>query len=291
MVDKRRLGRGLQALIPDYSDIEEEKIEKFGSLSIAQISPNPFQPREEFNIEALAELKQSISEMGVIQPITVRPVPGGYQLISGERRLRALQELGYEDIPAYILKVDSDDEMLEMALIENIQREDLNPIDVAKAYERLIAECDLTQEQVAQKVSKDRTTITNFLRLLKLPLEIQESVKKNEISMGHARALIGVEDFETQKKIWKKVLKQNLSVRRVEQLVKEEAEEKPVKKISSFSKKSANLVHVEDKFREVYGTQVRIYPKKVGGKIEIEYYSDDDLDRIYNILTANFKNY
>ena len=291
MADKRRLGRGLQALIPDYSEGKEEKIDQFGSLPISQISPNPFQPREEFNPEALNELKQSISEMGVIQPITVRPMADGYQLISGERRFRAVKELNYEEIPAYIIKVDSDDEMLEMALIENIQREDLNSIDVAKAYERLIAECNLTQEQVAQKVSKDRTTITNFLRLLKLPFEIQESVKKNEITMGHARALLGFDDFEIQKSIWKKILKHNLSVRRVEQLVRENADDQPVKRVKTFSKKSANLGHVEDKFREIYGTQVRIYPKKEGGKIEIEYYSDDDLDRIYNILTSALKNY
>jgi ParB family transcriptional regulator, chromosome partitioning protein len=291
MADKRRLGRGLQALIPDSSEGEEEKNDQFGSLPISQISPNPFQPREEFNPEALNELKQSISEMGVIQPITVRPMADGYQLISGERRFRAVKELNYEEIPAYIIKVDSDDEMLEMALIENIQRVDLNSIDVAKAYERLISECNLTQEQVAQKVSKDRTTITNFLRLLKLPFEIQESVKKNEITMGHARALLGFDDFETQKSIWKKIKKQNLSVRRVEQLVRENADDKPVKKVKTFSKKSANLVHVEDKFREIYGTQVRIYPKKEGGKIEIEYYSEDDLDRIYNILTSALKNY
>jgi ParB family chromosome partitioning protein len=291
MADRRRLGRGLQALIPDYSEGEEEKPEQFGSLPIAQISPNPFQPREEFNSETLNELKQSISEMGVIQPITVRLVPGGYQLISGERRFRAVKELNYKEIPAYIIKVDSDDVMLEMALIENIQREDLNPIDVAKAYDRLISECNLTQEQVAQKVSKDRTTVTNFLRLLKLPLGIQESVKKNEITMGHARALLGFDDFETQKNVWKKIIKQNLSVRRVEQLVKENAADKPVKKVRTFSKKSPNLVHVEDKFREIYGTQVRIYPKKEGGKIEIEYYSDDDLDRIYTILTSSLKNY
>lgn len=291
MVDKRRLGRGLRALIPDYSELEEEKIERFGDIPVTKISPNPFQPREDFDPVALAELKQSISEMGVIQPITVRSVDQGYQLISGERRLRAVQELGYLNIPAYILKVESDDEMLEMALIENIQREDLNPIDVAKAYERLIAECHLTQEQVAQKVSKDRSTVTNFLRLLKLPFEIQDSVRKCEISMGHARALLSLDDVEAQKKLWRKIIKQNLSVRRVEQLVKEAARREPLKNPPSFPKKSPHLIHVEDKFREIYGTQVRIYPRKEGGKIEIEYYSDDDLDRIYHILISGLKNH
>lgn len=291
MADKRRLGRGLHALIPEYAEDESGKNDQFAEIAIDKIVPNPFQPREDFDVEALNELKSSISEMGMIQPITVRPVDDGYQLISGERRLRAVKELGYEQIPAYILQVESDDEMLEMALIENIQREDLNAIDVAKAYETLIAKCNLTQEQVAQKVSKDRTTVTNFLRLLKLPLPIQDSLREKTLSMGHARALLGVDDEEVQKKIWKKIMKYNLSVRRVEQLVKEYSQKESPQKRKSVSRKSPQLVHVEDKFREIYGTQVRIYPKKEGGKIEIEYYSADDLDRIYNILTANTKNY
>ncbi|HDL18882.1 MAG TPA: ParB/RepB/Spo0J family partition protein [Bacteroidetes bacterium] len=291
MADKRRLGRGLYALIPEYADDEERKNDQFAEIAIGNIAPNPFQPREDFDVAALNELKSSISEMGMIQPVTVRPVGDGYQLISGERRLRAVKELGYEIIPAYILHVESDDEMLEMALIENIQREDLNAIDVAKAYEKLISECDLTQEQVAQKVSKDRTTVTNFLRLLKLPLSIQDSLRKKALSMGHARALLGVDDAEVQKKIWKKIMKYNLSVRRVEQLAKEYSQAESPQKRGNVSRKSPQLIYVEDKFREIYGTQVRIYPKKEGGKIEIEYYSADDLDRIYNILTADTKNY
>jgi ParB family chromosome partitioning protein len=179
--------------------------------------------------------------------------------------------------------------MLEMALIENIQREDLNPMDVAKGYERLISDCHLTQEQVAQKVGKDRTTITNFLRLLKLPMLIQDSVRNCELSMGHARTLLGIEDSDLQIKIWKKVVKQGLSVRRVEQLVKEQMVPPSRKKKIRSVKKSSHITFIEDKFREIYGTQVRIYPKKEGGKIEIEYYSDDDLDRIYTILNANSK--
>jgi len=291
MVDKRRLGRGLHALIPEYADDEVGKNDQFAEIAIDKIAPNPFQPREDFDVEALNELKSSIAEMGMIQPITVRPMDDDYQLISGERRLRAVKELGYEQIPAYILQVESDDEMLEMALIENIQREDLNAIDVAKAYEKLISKCNLTQEQVAQKVSKDRTTVTNFLRLLKLPLPIQDGLREKTLSMGHARALLGVDDEEVQKKIWKKIMKYNLSVRRVEQLVKEYSQTESPQKRRNVSRKSPQLIHVEDKFREIYGTQVRIYPKKEGGKIEIEYYSADDLDRIFNILTANTKNY
>ncbi len=290
MADKRRLGRGLQALIPDYSEADNQKNEKFGEIPVREISPNPFQPRERFDPLALKELKQSIFEKGIVQPITVRLIDSGYQLISGERRFRAVKELGYQEIPAYILNVESDHEMLELALIENIQREDLNPLDIAKAYDRLISVCQLTQEQVASKVSKDRSTITNFLRLLKLPLVIQDSLRKDELSMGHARALLGIEDSEQMTKIWKKVVQKNLSVRRVEQLVREHYESKKIKRTNNYPKKSPHLIHVEDIFREVYGTQVRIYPKKEGGKIEIEYYSDDDLDRIYNILTSNGKN-
>ncbi len=291
MGDKRRLGRGLNALIPDFPDLDESHIERFADLPVKAISPNPFQPREEVDPVALNELKLSIAEKGVIQPVTVRRIDGGYQLIAGERRLRAVRELGYEQIPAYILKIDSDGEMLELALIENIQREDLNAIDVAHAYQRLILECSLTQEQVAQKVGKDRTTITNFLRLLKLPQVIQDSLRKNEISMGHARSLLGVADDDLQIKIWHKIVRHNLSVRRVEQLVKETAAGPSNQAKPTYLKKSQHIIFVEDKFREVFGTQVRIFPKKEGGKIEIEFYSNDDLERIFNILTANEKDY
>ena len=294
MADKRRLGRGLAALIPDYSGAEEppKEVERFGEIPVNQIEPNPYQPREDFDPVALDELKQSIAEKGVVQPITVRRKNGGFQLVSGERRLRAVKELGYETIPAYIIRVESDDEMLELALIENIQREDLNPIDVARAYERLISELHLTQEQVAQKVGKDRSTVTNFLRLLKLPVEIQESLRRGELTTGHARALLALEEREAQVRLWKKILKQNLSVRKVEQLVKEaNRKEEGSPKPAAPPRKSPQIVHVEDTFREVFGTQVRIYPRKEGGKIEIEYYSDEDLQRIYSILTEKQQNY
>lgn len=288
MAAKRRLGKGLSALIPDYSGAEEpaKEVERFGEIAVAEVQPNPFQPREDFNPAALEELKQSIAEKGVVQPITVRRKDSGYQLVSGERRLRAVKELGYETIPAYIIRVDSDDEMLELALIENIQREDLNPIDVAHAYQRLISECNLTQEQVAQRVGKDRSTVTNFLRLLKLPVEIQESVRRGELTTGHARALLPLEDRQLQLKVWKKIVRQGLSVRKVEQLVKRHLSgESGQPPLQDRPRKSPQIVHVEDTFREVFGTQVRIYPRKEGGKIEIEYYSDDDLQRIYSILT------
>jgi ParB family chromosome partitioning protein len=201
-----RLGRGLSALIPDKPPTPENSASKQGTLTdieVALIRPNPYQPRQDFDPNKLEELKRSIEENGIIQPITVRKVEQGYELIAGERRLRAVTELGYEKIPAYLIQVESKEEMLELALIENVQRDYLNAIEQAQAYQRLIDECNLTQEEVAKKIGKDRTTITNFLRLLKLPPKIQESVKREEITMGHARALLAVNDAQIQEQIWK----------------------------------------------------------------------------------------
>src|SRR3972149_4587362 len=228
---KSVLGRGLSALIPkapmkEVSVRHDEVGSDSGGVGIMaripvdQIRSNPFQPRTEFDPEALAELTRSIVEKGVIQPVTVRRVEGGYQLVTGERRLRAAQNAGLSEIPAYIIAVDSDEEMLELALIENIQRETLNPIEIAHAYRRLIDECHLTQEEVAEKVGKDRTTVTNFIRLLKLPQEIQIGLRKDLITMGHARALINVARATLQLRIYKRIVDAGLSVRKVEQLVK-----------------------------------------------------------------------
>ena len=284
MANKHRLGRGLSALIPDLSETTQYESAKFAEIEVSEISVNPFQPRDNFNSDALNELKDSIKENGIIQPITVRSFEGGFQLISGERRYRAVKQLGYDTIPAYLLNIESDEEMLELALIENIQRENLNPIDVAKAFERLIADFNLTQEQVAQKVGKDRSSVTNFLRLLKLPQDIQQSLLENEISMGHARALLAIQDHNDQISLWRKAIKNNYSVRKVEELVKafsnggKETQAKPIPKKSVF------IIDMEDQLREILGTQVLISPKSEGGKIEIQYYSDDDLNRIHGIL-------
>ena len=207
-MDNKRLGRGLRALIPDIPENEDkQRIEAMSDIRVASISPNPYQPRLEFDETALNELKQSISEKGIIQPITVRKHGTGYQLISGERRLRAVSALNLETIPAYVIEIENEDELLELALIENIQRENLNAVDIAKGYQQLINRCELTQEQVAQKVGKDRSTVTNFLRLLKLPEQIQESLRSSEIDMGHARALLSIDDSALQLEIWKKILK------------------------------------------------------------------------------------
>ncbi len=280
-----RLGKGLRALIPDDPpEDEKQRIDTIRDLEVARINPNPFQPRQEFDEDALNELKQSIAEKGVIQPITVRKFGNGYQLIAGERRLRAVSALGLEYIPGYLLNVESDEDMLELSLIENIQREDLNPIDIASGYQRLLTECNLTQEKVAQKVGKDRTTVTNFLRLLKLPGEIQKSLVRREINMGHARAIISVDEKELQLEIWKKLVNNNLSVRRVENLVRQVKQKKTEKRPDKIEK-PFYLLEAENKLQEMLGTKVMINQTgKKGGKIEIEYYSEEELDRIIEIM-------
>ena len=289
----KRLGRGLGALISDDSDSAfwgGETRKKFQEIDVGMITPNPFQPREDYNAQNMEDLKNSIAEKGVIQPVTVREKNDRYELIAGERRLRAVKELGYEKIPAFIIEVDTDDEMLEMALIENIQREDLNPIDVARGYQRLIQELSLTQEQVAQKVGKERSTVANLLRLLKLPVEVQESLKRGEISMGHARALLGVENSDWLQEIWKRAVQRKMSVREVEAQVRKTNQGKE-KKVHIPQPKSPHIEAMEERFREVLGTKVTIHPQKKGGKIEIEYYSREDLERIWEILQTSENDY
>jgi len=281
-----RLGRGLSALIPERDRVEDS-VRKKGTLTdieVARIRPNPFQPRQDFDPDRLEELKASIHEKGIIQPITVRKKDNIYELVAGERRLRAVTDLGFETIPAYIIQVETKEEMLELALIENVQRDRLNPIEQAQAFQRLIDECNLTQEEVAKKIGKDRTTITNFLRLLKLPQKIQESVKHEEITMGHARALLSVDDPDIQEKVWQKVVKNKLSVRKVEQLVRNVTEEKEAEKKSVRPKRSVYIQKMESELREIFGTKVNIRSRKEGGTIEVEFYSPEDLNRLYEIF-------
>jgi ParB family chromosome partitioning protein len=282
----KRLGRGLDALIPDKSITENNDTIDDSNLfevEVASVKANPYQPRQEFDPIALDELKASIKENGIIQPITVRKNDKHYELIAGERRLRAVVELGFKKVPAYIIKVDSKEEMLELALIENVQRERLNPIEQAQAFQRLVEECNLTQDEVAQKIGKDRTTITNFLRLLKLPNDIQASVRKNELSMGHARTLLAIDDIETQRQVWKKVIKNNLSVRRLEKIIKDLAEVAKQKKAAK-PRRSVFLQKAEEDLRELFGTKVNIRSRKEGGTIEVEFYSPEDLNRLLEIL-------
>jgi len=213
----------------------------------------------------------------------VRNSGDGYELIAGERRLRAVRDLGLERVPAYIISVETKEEMLELAIIENVQREKLNPIEQAKAFQRLIDECSLTQEEVAKKIGKDRTTITNVIRLLKLPAEIQKSVQTEEITMGHARSLLSVEDQDAQKNLWKKTIKNSLSVRKVEKLVKDLLSDK--QKIQRVpQKRSVFLQKAEQELREILGTKVSVRARKEGGTIEVDFYSPEDLSRLLELF-------
>ncbi|NWF49120.1 MAG: ParB/RepB/Spo0J family partition protein [Ignavibacteriaceae bacterium] len=310
---KPGLGRGLDALIsPDKltEDSQGQKVFKelaadngkdydiLTRIPVENISPNPFQPRTSINPEAQEELKKSILAHGLIQPITVRRKgQRNYELVSGERRLKACKEIGYRDIPAYIIKVDTDEAMLAMALIENIQREKLNPIEIGLAYKRLMDECHLTQEQIADKVGKDRTTVANSIRLLKLPHEIQESLIKEEIFMGHARALINLPNAELQIYALNKIKENNLSVRKVEHLVKKLLTSGKANKPFHIIKTSATLLNanvsdLEDRLRKILGTKVICKQQKDGsGEITIEFYSHDELERLFELFENINKTY
>ena len=296
---KGGLGKGLSALIRSSFQPEGETLEKpeavveaksageIAHIEATKIRPNPYQPRADFDQQALDELKQSIMQKGVIQPITVRRVNDGmFELISGERRIRAITEIGLKTIPAYIIEVKSDEEMLELALIENLQREHLNPIEIAISYQRLIDDVKLTQEDVARKVSKDRTTVTNFLRLLKLPTLIQDAVRKGKISMGHARTLVSLPDESLQIRIFERIIKRDLSVRQVEKLVRDFSD-KAQKKVYHLNTQTESAINsIEEKMRHALGTKVRVSVREGGrGEIVIEFYSNDDLGRLLDLFT------
>jgi len=312
---KTGLGRGLEALIKqqhypeseiksaDYSELKRDdgkQSDVLAKIPVDTISPNPYQPRMHFEPEAFEELKKSILSNGLIQPITVRRTTSNkYELITGERRLKACQAIGYKDIPAYIIKVDTEEAMLAMALIENIQREKLNPIEIGFAYKRLMDDCHLTQEQIADKVGKDRSTIANSVRLLKLPQEIQQSLIKEEISSGHARALINLPSAELQLMALRKIKEGNLSVRKVEQLVKkllmtDESSQRTSTGISTFKSPvyTATLNDIEDKLRKIFGTKVQCRQKQDGaGEITIEFYSNEELERLFELFEVIDKSY
>lgn len=309
---KLGLGRGLDALInphslnnnieqaPDYNNLKKDdgtEVNILAKIPVSTISPNPFQPRTNFDPVTLDELKKSILSNGLIQPITVRRKSGGqYQLISGERRLKACIDIGYIDIPSYIIKVDSDETMLAMALIENIQREKLNAIEVAAAYKRLMDECHLTQEQIAETVGKDRATVANTIRLLKLPETIKQSLIKEEITTGHARALINLPSEEIQLYALKKIVAGNLSVRKVEQLVKELLTEsktrKPFRMVTKSNTYSAGASAIEDTLMKIFGTKVTIRQKSDNtGEVILEFYSFDDLERLMELFEMIDKKY
>lgn len=295
-VKKQALGRGLSALLKDpendIKSVEDKNADKVvGSiieLDIESIEINPFQPRTNFNEETLQELAKSIKELGVIQPITVRKLEfNKFQLISGERRLRASKLIGLKTIPAYI-RLANDNESLVMALVENIQRHDLDPIEVAISYQRLIEEISLTQEELSERVGKKRSTITNYLRLLKLDPIIQTGMRDGFISMGHGRALIGIEDQDVQSDIYHKVVTQNLSVRETESLVKSYQESLKPKTTKTTKNSSFDIQETEKKvFANYFGTKVDVKVAGNGkGKITIPFHSEEDFNRILKLINS-----
>ncbi|HEU5289510.1 MAG TPA: ParB/RepB/Spo0J family partition protein [Cyclobacteriaceae bacterium] len=300
MSKKKALGRGLNALLSDSNVEERLEVDipipssttptapSGGTLEISleHIEVNPFQPRTHFDQEALQELAESIKVHGIIQPITVRRLARDqYQLISGERRFQASKLAGLKSVPAYVRSAD-DQQMLEMALIENIQRENLNAIEIALSYQRLISECSLKQDELGDRVGKNRATVTNYLRLLKLPPDVQIAVRDNKISMGHARAIINVENPDQQLYIFKKTLTEDLSVRKVEELVRNLAAENADDKTNQPPPSSVNreIAQLQSQLSSHFGTRIVIKSDGKKGEIKIPFLSVEDLNRILDIL-------
>jgi ParB family chromosome partitioning protein len=283
MVKRNALGRGLGALIDDAEKMKQAGISE---VELSKIEANPFQPRSNFDEEALDELAASIREIGLIQPITVRKTgPDTYQIIAGERRFRAAQKAGMDSIPAYIRHA-KDDGMLEMALVENIQREDLDAIEIALSYQRLIEECNFTQEDLSGRVGKKRSTIANYLRLLRLPAVIQKALREKEISMGHARTLINIEDADTQEMIYNQIVKYGFSVRKVEEIVRRLSEENSEQDSKPKKKELPKEIRgYKWQLGKLLGSRINISVNEKGkGKIVIPFKSGKDLERIVKII-------
>ncbi|MFW6248417.1 MAG: ParB/RepB/Spo0J family partition protein [Bacteroidota bacterium] len=290
MARKNALGRGLGALIEEQQGEEQNPVNELRTsfeISINEVEANPFQPREEFDEEALAELSSSIKEIGIVQPITVRQINNRkYQIIAGERRFRASKLAGLETIPAFVRKAD-DQAMLEMALVENIQREDLNSIEIALSYQRLIDECQLTQENLSGRVGKKRSTITNYLRLLKLPPAIQMGLQDKRLSMGHARALINIEDPEKQEEAFRQIVQKDLSVRQVEELVRKlnQPPKSTTNEKTDTESQENDFAELKQQLQQVFDTNIDFKRTNNGsGKIVIPFKSDNDLERIIGLL-------
>jgi len=282
-VSSNRLGKGLEALIRPREDSISTGTYK---ININNISPNPNQPRQNFDEDALQELVASIKQKGILTPITVWENEGNFILVAGERRLRAAKLAGLIEIPAYVIEVKNDADMMEMALIENIQRENLNSIEEAEAYAVLNSKFGLSQEAVAKSVGKKRVTVTNSLRLLNLPIEIKESIKIGEISAGHGRAILMMKTTQAMVKMWRQIVNKNLSVRGAETLAKAGLGQKSE---VSLRKKEIDprIKHLENELVSALGTKVKLTYNKGSGKIIVDYFSDDDFERIYSILTGH----
>ncbi len=288
MAKKQALGRGLGALI---DDAEREKLEQKVAanleISIDNIELNPFQPRTRFDEQLLEELASSIRKLGIVQPLTVREIDGNrYQLIAGERRLKAARMAGLKTIPAYLRTAD-DQAMLELALVENIQREDLDAIEIAISYQRLIEECNLTQEKLSERVGKQRSTVTNYLRLLKLPAEIQLGIKNKQLTMGHARTLINIEDTEQQIKVYYRIIDDGLSVRKTEELVRKMQMTRLKDPEKNEKKKQLNedFQNLSGHLSEIFKSEVQFRINQKGkGKIVIPFDNTEQMERILEVL-------
>lgn len=277
----KRLGKGLDALIPALSIQDDDKVIE---IPLNQLRANPYQPRKTFDEEAIRELAESIRQHGVIQPIIVRSVLKGYEIIAGERRFRASQFCGNATIPA-VVRSFSDQQVMEIALIENLQRENLNAMEVAVAYQGLMDQFQLTQEELSMKVGKSRSHIANFLRLLSLPEEVKEYVSRGTLSMGHARALVGLKDPATINQLAKQCIDHEWSVRDLEDAVQQLDRKKQEKTKAAGKKRDPYIEEVEENLRERYKTTVKIKANKDKGKIEINYYSQQDLQRLLDMLS------
>ena len=287
MEKRKALGRSLDALVSETGAFipgadTTGKQESVTYLNISDISPNRYQPREDFNQEKLNELITSIKEKGVVQPLLVRRVEDKFELVAGERRLRAMKTLGAKKVPVILKDVD-DVGAIELALIENIQREGLNPIEEAHAYKRLVDEFKFTQEKISQTIGKDRSSVANTLRLLNLPLEIQRYITKGQISAGHARAILSVKGLQQQLNLCKKIIKKGLSVREAELLASPQLK----KRIGTRLAKDQHLIELEEALQNALATKVRIHHGKKRGKVIIEYYSLEDLDRIIKKIKSS----
>lgn len=284
-MSRKPLGRGLGALLSSDRTVDLDT----GSfdVNIDDIKPGAMQPRLDFDEEALASLADSIRAHGVVQPLVVRRVGPGYELIAGERRWRAARLAGLSKVPVVVKDVPEGD-LLEIALIENIQREDLNPIEEAQAYQRLIETVGLTQEALAKRVGRDRSYITNYLRLLKLPDDLQLLVRQGRLSTGHARTILGLAEADAQRRLARRIIEQGLSVRMAEGIVQKETERTPPRPKAPSQHADPNVRAAETKLRRVLGTQVRIVQNEPNGhgKVEIAFFNDQDLDRIYSLITS-----
>lgn len=281
---KAALGKGLSALIPAREDKEKNESERYRTMKMAHLRANPLQPRNYFAEEALAQLADSIQRKGMLQPILVRPVNGSFEIVAGERRFRAAERIGLEEVPVLVLENLGDREMLELSIIENLQREDLNPIELAEGYRRLLEEFSLTQKELSQRVGKDRSSIANTLRLLNLPDEIRELIRGGKLREGHARAMLALNSQRDQLQLAKRIIDDDLSVRSIEEIIYGPKRKKRGRSLKLKTPRPIEVTAAETELKRLLGTSVSIQRGLKRGKITIEFYGDQDLTRILEVL-------